>query len=104
MVIATKPARPNPVIEAASKFLGRGGENVILPALGFIAVLFLWSIVAWATSQNKYPSELPSVSKTVSDSVPYIQNFFSTKKGDEGVLVLTALSLGRVAVGFVLPR
>jgi len=102
MVIATKPARPNPIAAAVTRFLGRGGENVILPVLGFVAVLFLWSLVAWATTQNKYPSELPSVSKTVSDSIPYIQNFFSTKKGDEGVLVLTALSLGRVAVGFVI--
>jgi hypothetical protein len=82
MVIATKPPQ-NILAAGVSRFTGKGGENIIFPALGFIIVLFIWSAVAWLTTQNEYPSELPSVSKTVSDSIPYLQNIFSRKKGDE---------------------
>lgn len=81
--------------------LGPGGTNIIFPVLGFIAVVFIWSLVSWFTAQNEYPSELPNPTQTLQDSIPYIQNFFSTRRGDEGIFVLTMLSLGRVAVGFV---
>ncbi|MGD1938250.1 MAG: nitrate ABC transporter permease [Cyanophyceae cyanobacterium] len=83
-----------------SKFLGRGGENVIFPALGFFAVLIVWSIVAKLTEGNL--SKLPSIEKTIQDSIPYLENFFSTTTGDEGIFFLTLYSLGRVAIGFAI--
>jgi nitrate/nitrite transport system permease protein len=99
MTLAAKKST-NPFMNTLSKVLGRNGENLIFPILGFIAVVFVWSIVAWFTTQNDYPSELPGPTQTIQDSIPYIQNIFSTRRGDEGILVLTALSLGRVAAGF----
>lgn len=90
------------VVTALQKILGRGGENIIFPALGFLAVVFIWSVVAWFTTQNDYPSELPNPIQTLQDSIPYLQNVFSTRRGDEGILVLVLLSLARVAAGFVI--
>ncbi|MEY2978209.1 MAG: nitrate ABC transporter permease [Prochlorotrichaceae cyanobacterium] len=101
MTIASKSS-PNPVVKFIGNILGPGGSNIIFPALGFFLVLIIWSFTAWLTTQNDYPSELPGVTKTIQDSLPYFQNFFSTKSGDEGVFILTALSLGRVAAGFVI--
>lgn len=101
MTIASKPSPPF-LAKFVGNILGRGGENIIFPALGIFIVLIIWSITAWLTTQNDYPSELPGVSKTIQDSLPYLQNFFSTRKGDEGIFILTALSLGRVAVGFII--
>ncbi|MEB3211054.1 MAG: nitrate ABC transporter permease [Leptolyngbyaceae bacterium] len=92
----------NKVARIIGAIFGRNGENIIFPVLGFIAVVFVWSLVSWFTTQNEYPSELPSPTQTLEDSIPYIQNVFSTRRGDEGIFILTALSLGRVAVGFLI--
>ncbi len=94
-----KPAE-NGFAKFIGKFLGRGGENIIFPALGFFAVLIVWSILAKMTEGNL--SKLPTIEKTIQDSVPYLQNFFSTTTGDEGIFFLTLYSLGRVAVGFAI--
>ena len=90
----------NPVAKTIGKILGRGGENIIFPALGIFAVLIVWSILAKLTESNL--SQLPSIEKTVTDSIPYLENFFSTTTGDEGIFFLTLYSLGRVAVGFII--
>ncbi|MEM9943813.1 MAG: nitrate ABC transporter permease, partial [Planctomycetota bacterium] len=58
------------------------------------------SILAKLTEGNL--SKLPSIEKTIQDSIPYLQNFFSTTTGDEGIFFLTAYSLGRVAIGFAI--
>ncbi|MGB3492030.1 MAG: nitrate ABC transporter permease [Elainellaceae cyanobacterium] len=101
MTLAAKNSE-NKLATAIGKFLGPGGTNIIYPVLGVIAVIFIWSLVSWSTTQNEYPSELPNPTQTVQDSIPYLQNFFSAKRGDEGIFILTALSLMRVAVGFVI--
>lgn len=101
MTLAAKKSK-NWFASTLGEILGRNGENVIFPLLGFLAIIFIWSIVSWYTTQNDYPSELPSPTKTIQDSIPYLQNFFSTKRGDEGIFFLVLLSLGRVAVGFLI--
>lgn len=89
-----------PTAQLMGRILGPGGENVIFPFLGFVCVLFVWSIVAKITEGNL--SELPGPTKTFQDSLPYLQNFFSTKRGDEGIFFLTLYSLVRVAIGFTI--
>lgn len=101
MTLTAKSSQNKPAT-ALSKFFGPYGENVIYPALGFLVVIFVWSLVAWFTTQNDYPSELPGPTQTLKDSIPYLQNFFSTKQGDEGIFFLVLLSLGRVAAGFII--
>ncbi len=101
MTLAAKKSE-NKFATSVGTFVGPGGTNIIYPVLGVIAVIFIWSLVSWSTTQNDYPSELPGPTQTVQDSIPYIQNFFSTKNGDEGIFILTFLSLMRVAVGFVI--
>lgn len=101
MTLAAKNSE-NKLATLIGNIVGPGGTNIIFPVLGFIAVVFIWSLVSWFTTQNEYPSELPSPTQTIQDSIPYIQNFFSTRRGDEGIFILTALSLGRVAAGFVI--
>jgi nitrate/nitrite transport system permease protein len=83
-----------------NKFLGRNGENIVLPALGIFILIIIWSIIAKLT-EGKI-SELPSPIQTVQDSIPYLQNFFSTTQGDEGIFFLTLYSLLRVAIGFII--
>ena len=82
------------------KFFGKNGENVIFPLLGIILLIFVWSIVAKST-EGKI-SVLPNPAQTIQDSIPYLQNFFSTTQGDEGIFFLTLFSLGRVAAGFAI--
>jgi ABC-type nitrate/sulfonate/bicarbonate transport system permease component len=93
MTLAAKPSN-NKYAAALYRFLGPNGENVIYPLLGVLAVIFIWSLVSWYTTQNDYPSELPSPTQTFSDSLPYLQNFFSTRRGDEGIFILVLLSWG----------
>ncbi|GAB4357325.1 MAG: nitrate ABC transporter permease [Cyanophyceae cyanobacterium] len=92
--------KPNGIHRFLGKFLGKGGENIIFPALGFLAVLFIWSILAKLTENNV--SKLPDPLKTVEDSIPYLENFFSTTQGDMGIFWLTLFSLGRVGAGFLI--
>ena len=92
--------KANNVAKFIGKVLGRGGENIIFPALGFFVVLIIWSIIAKLTESNL--SKLPTIEKTIQDSIPYLQNFFSTTTGDEGIFFLTLYSLGRVAIGFAI--
>lgn len=99
MTLASKPSN-NKYAAATSRFLGPNGENVVYPILGILAVIFIWSLVSWYTTQNDYPSELPSPTQTFADSLPYLRNVFSTRRGDEGIFILVLLSLGRVAAGF----
>ncbi|MEM6501288.1 MAG: nitrate ABC transporter permease [Cyanobacteria bacterium P01_C01_bin.89] len=99
-VTPVEQKKPNGFVKFISKVLGRGGENIIFPALGFFAVLIVWSIVAALTADNL--SKLPSIEKTIQDSIPYLENFFSTTTGDEGIFFLTLYSLGRVAIGFAI--
>ncbi len=98
MSIATegKPTKPFPI--DVSKILGKGGENIIFPLLGIFAVIILWSILA-KTTEGKI-SVLPNPLQTLQDSLPYLENAFSTKQGDEGIFLLVLYSLGRVAAGF----
>ncbi len=91
------PAKPKIDIQ---KIVGRNGENIILPALGLFALIIVWSIIAKMTEGGI--SQLPSPIQTFQDSVPYLQNFFSTTQGDEGIFFLTLYSLLRVAVGFAI--
>ncbi len=82
------------------KFLGRNGENLILPVLGIFAVVIIWSIVAKSTEGEL--SVLPNPLTTITESIPYLKNAFSLTPGDEGIFFLTLFSLGRVAIGFVI--
>ena len=82
------------------KLLGKNGENVIFPLLGIFLVIVVWSVVA-KTTEGKI-SVLPNPIQTLQDSFPYLQNFFSTTQGDEGIFWLTLFSLGRVAAGFAI--
>jgi len=92
--------KENKAAKLVGQILGPGGENIIFPLLGFVAVIFFWSIVAKITEGNL--SELPGPTQAFSDSVPYLQNAFSTKQGDEGIVFLTLYSLVRVAIGFAI--
>jgi nitrate/nitrite transport system permease protein len=80
--------------------LGKLVANIAFPLLGFAVVVFIWSILAKLTQDSI--SKLPDPIQTIQDSIPYIENFFSTKSGDEGIFFLTLYSLGRVAVGFTI--
>jgi nitrate/nitrite transport system permease protein len=82
------------------KFSGANGENIIFPLLGIFLLVVVWSIVA-RTTEGKV-SVLPNPIQTLQDSIPYLQNFFSTTQGDEGIFFLTIFSLGRVAAGFAI--
>lgn len=93
-----KPDQPSKASKIVGQILGPGGENIIFPVLGFIGVIFVWSIVAKITEGNL--SELPGPTQAFQDSVPYLQNAFSSKQGDEGIFLLTLYSLIRVAIGF----
>ncbi|MCW6036898.1 nitrate ABC transporter permease [Spirulina subsalsa FACHB-351] len=99
MSVATEKTKTKPTLNW-TQFLGRNGENIIFPALGFFALIILWSILAKLT-EGKI-SELPNPSRTFEDSLPYLQNFFSQTQGDEGIFFLTLYSLVRVAFGFVI--
>lgn len=91
---------PPPFVQWLGKVVGKNGENIIFPLLGFIAVIFVWSVLAKLTENNI--SVLPGPVQTIQDSIPYLQNFFSTTQGDEGIFFLTLYSLLRVAAGFVI--
>jgi nitrate/nitrite transport system permease protein len=80
--------------------IGKLVSNIAFPLIGFAAVVFIWSILAKLTQDSI--SKLPDPIQTFKDSIPYMQNFFSTKNGDEGIFFLTLYSLGRVAVGFTI--
>lgn len=99
MSLASQQSRPKPKIDI-QKIVGRNGENIILPALGIFALIIIWSIIAKMTEGGI--SQLPSPIQTFEDSLPYLQNFFSTTQGDEGIFFLTLYSLLRVAVGFAI--
>ena len=96
----TPNKQPNGFTRFLSNFVGKGGENIIFPLLGFSVIIFIWSIIAKLTEENI--SQLPSPIKTVEDSIPYLENFFSLTQGDEGIFWLTLFSLGRVAAGFII--
>ncbi|MGB3557389.1 MAG: nitrate ABC transporter permease [Geitlerinemataceae cyanobacterium] len=100
MTVTANPPTENKVAKLVGNILGKNGENIILPALGFVAVIFFWSIVAKITEGNL--SSLPGPTQTFKDSLPYLGNSFSLKTGDEGILFLTLLSLIRVAIGFTI--
>ncbi|HIK33551.1 MAG TPA: nitrate ABC transporter permease [Oscillatoriales cyanobacterium M59_W2019_021] len=100
MTVTTTPPTENKFAQTIGKILGKNGENIIFPALGFVAVIFFWSIVAKITEGNL--SELPGPTQTFKDSLPYLGNAFSLKTGDEGIFFLTLLSLIRVAIGFTI--
>jgi nitrate/nitrite transport system permease protein len=99
MSLASQQSPAKPKIDV-QKFLGRNGENIILPALGIFALILVWSIIAKMTEGGI--SQLPSPIQTFEESLPYLQNFFSTTPGDEGIFFLTLYSLLRVAVGFAI--
>jgi len=94
----SKPGSDSKVTKLVAQILGPGGENIIFPVLGFLGVIFVWSIVAKITEGNL--SELPGPTQALTESLPYFQNAFSTKQGDEGIFLLTLYSLIRVAIGF----
>lgn len=100
MTVTANPPTENKVAKLVGNILGKNGENIILPALGFVAVIFFWSIVAKITEGNL--SSLPGPTQAFKDSLPYLGNSFSLKSGDEGILFLTLLSLIRVAIGFTI--
>ncbi len=100
MTVTANPPTENKVAKLVGNILGKNGENIIFPALGFVAVIFFWSIVAKITEGNL--SSLPGPTQTFKDSLPYLGNSFSLKSGDEGILFLTLLSLIRVAIGFTI--
>src|SRR5512134_2017574 len=81
-----------------NEILSRLVRFVLLPMLGFAAVVVLWSITSatWADS-------LPSPTKTWEVSKPYIVAPFE-KRGelDQGILRFTWYSLIRVAKGYTL--
>lgn len=79
-------------------FLGRATRYVLLPLMGFGAVVALWAIASatWADT-------LPSPLKTWEVSKPYIVEPFE-KRGelDQGILRFTWYSLIRVSKGYAL--
>src|SRR5918994_4261811 len=78
--------------------LVRAARLVLLPMIGFAAVVVLWAITSatWADT-------LPSPSKTWEVSKPYIMAPFE-KRGelDQGILRFTWYSLERVAQGYTI--
>ena len=87
------------MIRAAGSFLKRlRWDNLLLPLVGVIGVLILWSITSAAFSSN-----LPSPTKTWEMSKPYILDPFE-KRGelDQGILRFTFYSLVLVAKGYAL--
>src|SRR5918994_4808293 len=78
--------------------LVRAARLVLLPMIGFAAVVVLWAITSatWAET-------LPSPSKTWEVSRPYVMEPFE-KRGelDQGILRFTWYSLERVAQGYTI--
>ncbi len=85
----------NPKLEA---LLTRLAHSVILPLLGVLIVLALWSI-----SSRTWATELPSPGKTWEASKPYVLEPFA-KRGemDQGILRFTWYSLILVAQGYAI--
>src|SRR5512134_1029385 len=81
-----------------NEILSRLVRFVLLPMLGFAAVVVLWSVTSatWADT-------LPSPTKTWEVSKPYIVEPFE-KRGelDQGILRFTWYSLIRVSKGYAL--
>ncbi|MEC4803515.1 MAG: nitrate ABC transporter permease [Jaaginema sp. PMC 1079.18] len=99
MSVASQQSPSKPKFDI-QKIVGRNGENIILPLLGIFILIVIWSIIAKLTEGGI--SQLPSPIQAFQDSIPYLQNFFSTTQGDEGIFFLTLFSLLRVAVGFAI--
>ncbi|MBM4361591.1 MAG: nitrate ABC transporter permease [Deltaproteobacteria bacterium] len=78
--------------------LKRPAELVVLPLIGAVGILFLWSL----TSAH-FATSLPSPAKTWEVSRPYLVEPFA-KRGelDQGILRFTWYSLLRVAQGYAL--
>ncbi len=85
----------NPKIDA---FVTRLAHNVILPLVGVLIVLALWSI-----SSRTWATELPSPSQTWESSKAYVLEPFA-KRGemDQGILRFTWYSLLLVAQGYAI--
>ncbi|HEX6274624.1 MAG TPA: ABC transporter permease subunit, partial [Polyangiaceae bacterium] len=85
-------------LAAKKEILDRVARLVLLPMLGFAAVVVLWALASatWAAT-------LPSPAKTWEVSKPYIFEPFE-KRGelDQGILRFTWYSLIRVAKGYAL--
>jgi nitrate/nitrite transport system permease protein len=83
---------------AAGVFRKLRWDNLLLPMVGVVGVIVLWSITSAAFSTN-----LPSPSKTWETSKPYILAPFE-KRGelDQGILRFTGYSLVLVAKGYLL--
>src|SRR6187402_2058910 len=85
-------------LAAKKEMLGRIARMVLLPMLGFAAVVALWALASatWADT-------LPSPWKTWEVSKPYVFEPFE-KRGelDQGILRFTWYSLVRVAKGYTL--